>query len=190
MSRSDDLYQLPKNLPVPINDGACDHLLQMSIPNIWLISTANRKVCLTENLYRTVVYCYPRTGTPDKDPLPGWNLIPGARGCTPQSCGFRDHFKELQVLNTQVFGLSTQTTEEQKELVERIHLPFEILSDSELILTKALNLPTFELESITFIKRLTMIIFEGKIEKVFYPVFPPDQNAFEVIEWLSRNAQK
>lgn len=133
------------------------------------------------------MYCYPRTGRPDRDLPLGWNEIPGARGCTPQSCAFRDHYQELQALGAGVFGLSTQNTEYQQEAVERLHLPFGLLTDLELDFTRALRLPTFEIDSMTLIKRLTLIIFDGRIEKVFYPVFPPEQNAEEVIDWLSRN---
>ncbi len=185
MPRTDSLDELPKNLPVPVDDGACDHLVGMRLPLVPLLSTAGRIVNLAGLLGRTVVYCYPRTGQPDQDPPKGWNEIPGARGCTPQSCAFRDHYKQLKDLGTGIFGLSTQDTEYQQEAVERLHLPFELLSDSELKFARALRLPTFEVESMTLIKRLTLIIFDGRIEKFFYPVFPPDQNAQEVIGWLS-----
>ncbi len=187
--RKDDLYKLPEHIPIPVDDGACDHLLGMQIPSIALKSTANRYVNLAEiSKQRVVVYCYPRTGTPNEPPLNGldaWNAIPGARGCTPQSCAFRDHFNELQMLNALVFGLSTQTTEYQQELTQRLHLPFEILSDAGLAFAGALKLPTFEVKSEVLIKRLTLIIGDTKIIKVFYPVFPPDKNAEDVIEWLS-----
>ena len=117
----------------------------------------------------------------------GWNDIPGARGCTPESCGFRDHFKELQALGANVFGLSTQDTDYQREAAERLQLPFELLSDPELRFAKALRLPTFEVEAMTLIKRLTLILRGGRVEKVFYPVFPPDRHAEEVVAWLSQN---
>lgn len=188
----EDLKTLPKDLPVPVDDGAANHLSGMIIPSIALSSTANRSVNLAaiseERL--VVVYCYPRTGRPGAEPLTGyaaWNEIPGARGCTPQSCAFRDFYGELRNLGAGVFGLSTQTTEYQKELVEREHLPFEILSDAELRFTNALRLPTFEVEGVALLKRLTFIISERKIVKVFYPVFPPDKNAEEVIAWLEEN---
>ena len=158
----------------------------MQLPSVPLTSTAGRIVDLANLPGRTVVYCYPRTGRPDQEPPNGWNEIPGARGCTPQSCAFRDHYRELQALGAGVFGLSTQSTDYQREAVERLHLPFDLLSDSELVFTRALRLPTFQVESVTLIKRLTLIIVNGRIEKVFYPVFPPDKNAGEVIEWLSR----
>lgn len=185
------MYKLPKDLPVPIDDGTSDHLWGVHVPAISLRSTANQKVCLAElsQHQRTVVYCYPFTGRPRQELPKGWNEIPGARGCTPESCAFRDHYRELQALQTHVFGLSTQTTEYQQELVQRIHLPFELLSDSKFTLTKALKLPTFEVDFVIFIKRLTLVIFQGCIEKVFYPVFPPDNHADEVIDWLSQNPQ-
>lgn len=186
MARSDNIYELPKDLPVPIDDGACDHLGGMKLPSIALSSTAGRTVDLAALTGRTVIYCYPRTGRPDQEPPQGWNEIPGARGCTPQSCAFRDHYRELQSLGAQVFGLSAQETDYQREAVERLHLPFELLSDAELNFADAVGLPTFEVDSLTLIKRLTLIIRDGTIEKVFYPVFPPDENAEHVIGWLSR----
>lgn len=187
MTRKDNLYASLDDIPIPTDDGACDHLLGMSIPSVSLMSTAGRVVNLANTPGRTVVYCYPRTGRPNVDLPEGWNEIPGARGCTPQACAFRDHFKELQSLGAHVFGLSTQNSEYQQEAVERLQLPFELLSDSELTFTGELGLPTLEFESVVLIKRLTLIIFEGRIEKVFYPIFPPEKNAEEVIEWLSQN---
>lgn len=133
-----------------------------------------------------VVYCYPRTGKPDEDPPPGWNEIPGARGCTPQACAFRDHYRELEALGAQVFGLSAQSSEDQREAAGRLHLPYELLSDEELAFAAALRLPTFEAAGMRLIRRLTLIAREGVVEKVFYPVFPPDGNAGEVVEWLRR----
>ena len=188
----EDLKTLPKDLPVPVDDGAASHLLGMIVPSVLLPSTANRQVDLAavSEGRRVVVYCYPRTGRPGEEPLNGyaaWNLIPGARGCTPQSCAFRDSYGELQNLGAEVFGLSTQTTEYQQELVEREHLPFEVLSDSELRFTNALLLPVFEVEGTTLLKCLTFIASERKIIKVFYPVFPPDKNAEEIIAWLVGN---
>jgi peroxiredoxin len=186
MARQDNLYELPKDLPMPIDDGACNHLPGMQLPSVPLKSTTGRVVDLAKISGRTVVYCYPRTGRPDKDPPQGWNEIPGARGCTPQSCAFRDHYQELRVLGAEVFGLSTQDSNYQREAVERLHLPFPLLSDEKLIFTKALSLPTFEVEAMTLIKRLTFIIRNGLVEHVFYPVFPPDKNADEVIAWLRK----
>lgn len=187
MPRLDNLYELPKDLPVPIDDRACDHLTGMVVPSVPLPSTAGRLVDLSRIKGRTVLYCYPRTGQPDRDPPLGWNDLPGARGCTPQSCAFRDHYAELQGYGVQVFGLSTQDTDYQREAVERLHLPFELLSDERLAFANALRLPTFVVESMVLIKRLTLIICNGRIERVFYPVFPPDKNADEVINWLSQN---
>jgi peroxiredoxin len=133
----------------------------------------------------TVVYIYPRTGRPDQELPTRWNAIPGARGCTPQSCAFRDHYQELKELGvTELFGLSTQDTAYQQEAAERLHLPFELLSDEKLEFTQALRLPVFDVDGMKLIKRITLIVRDGKIEKVFYPVFPPDRNADEVIEWL------
>lgn len=186
MSRSDNLHELPSNLPVPVDDGACEHLTGLLLPPISLLSTSGSSVNLASLPGITVVYCYPRTGLPDQDPPDGWNLIPGARGCTPQACAFRDHFHDLlQAGVTQVFGLSTQTSAYQQEVVHRLHLPFALLSDEELAFTRALSLPTFEIVGMLLIKRLTFIIANGSIVKVFYPVFPPDQNAFEVVHWFS-----
>jgi peroxiredoxin len=182
------LTELPKNLPIPVDAGACDHLLGNSLPSIALSSIQDECVDLSAITSRVVVYCYPMTGQPGI-PLPdGWDAIPGARGCTLQSCAFRDHYQELNELGANVFGLSTQSPEYQREAKARLHLPFELLSDRELNLTNALKLPTFEVEGKHLIKRVTLIIEEGKIMKVFYPVFPPDRNADEVINWLRENA--
>jgi peroxiredoxin len=188
MPRSDDLYSLPAGLPVPVDDGACAHLVGMRVPSVALRSTTGRWVDLSSLDGRTVVYAYPRTGTPDHDPLPGWDQVPGARGCTPQSCAFRDHHAELAKLGARVFGLSTNPTEYQKEAAERLHLPFELLSDSEFALTPALRLPTFEIAGHTLLKRFTLIVKDGTIEHVMYPVFPPDRNADDVIAWLRTRA--
>ena len=150
-----------------------------------LISTAGEPVDLAALSGRTVVYCYPLTGRPDRELPRGWDGIPGARGCTPQSCAFRDRHEELRALGARVFGLSTQDTAYQREAVERLRLPYELLSDEELRFAGALGLPTFEVAGAILLKRLTMIIDEGRIEKVFYPVFPPDRNAQEVVAWIS-----
>jgi peroxiredoxin len=181
-------FPLPANLPRPTDDGAAGHLIGAAIPPISLRSTGSRKVDLGRlRAPRTVIYCYPMTGVPGK-PLPqGWDQIPGARGCTPQTCGFRDHYQDLKDLKAEVFGLSTQTTEYQQEMVNRLHLPFEVLSDSEFRLCDALRLPTFEVEGFRLVRRLTMIIRSSKIEHVFYPVFPPNESADEVIHWLETN---
>lgn len=185
MSRTDNLHALPDDLPVPIDDGACDHLPGLRLPDISLASTAGGVVDLASLPGLTVIYAYPRTGEPDKDPPPGWNAIPGARGCTPQSCAFRDHYQELRARGASaVFGLSTQTTDYQREAAERLHLPFALLSDADLTFAHALRLPTFAVAGMTLIKRLTLIVVDGRIEHVFYPVFPPDQDATNVLAWL------
>ncbi|MEW6491325.1 MAG: peroxiredoxin [Cyanobacteriota bacterium] len=183
-----NITELPKNLPVPSDDGGCDRLLGKLLPSLALSSTHGRSVDVSAISGRVVIYCYPMMGRPDL-PLPdGWDQIPGARGCTPQSCAFRDHYQELSRLGAQVFGLSTQSTAEQKEAAERLHLPFELLSDSDLCFAQALKLPRFDMEGKQLIKRVTLISEAGKIIKVFYPVFPPDKNANEVVSWLEKNA--
>ncbi|MBI3043041.1 MAG: peroxiredoxin [Betaproteobacteria bacterium] len=186
MARSENLYELPKDLLVPQDDGACAHLAGSRLPPLTLRSTAGRSVALASLAGRAVVYIYPRTGRPDQESPPGWNEIPGARGCTPQSRAFRDHFEELRRAGaTQVFRLSTQDTAYQREAEERLHLLFELLSDETLAFARALRLPTFDVDGMTLIKRLTLIAREGVIEKVFYPVFPPDRNAGDVLAWLA-----
>ena len=187
MPRSDDVYTLPSGLPIPEDDGACAHLLGMALPAISLPSTGGRSVDLSKLPGHSVVYCYPRTGAPGQPVPKNWDEIPGARGCTPESCAFRDHYQQLRNLKTQVFGLSTQTREYQQELVARLHLPFEVLSDADFAFTNALRLPTFEFDGVRLLKRLTLVLSDGKIEKVFYPVFPPDKHADEVIAWLGRH---
>jgi peroxiredoxin len=185
MARSDSLFTLPADLPVPVDDGAAGHLTGMALPSIPLPATDGATVDLAALDGLTVVYSYPRTGRPDQEVPASWNAIPGARGCTPQSCAFRDHHAELAALGARVFGFSTQTTEYQREVAERLHLPFALLSDADLRFTRALRLPTFEFEGETLTKRLTLVLRDGRIVKVFYPVFPPDKNAEDVIAWLS-----
>ena len=184
---------LPPNIPVPRDDGAAAHLTGMTLPDLALPATQNAQSAAQVNLSklkgRTVLYVYPRTGVPGVDLPPGWNDIPGARGCTPQSCSFRDHFGELQRLGVaHLFGLSTQDTAYQQEAATRLHLPFAILSDEKLALTKALNLPTFTTSGMTLLKRMALVIDDGVITKTFYPVFPPDKNAEEVVVWLAATA--
>jgi peroxiredoxin len=185
MGSQENIYEIPKGLPQPKDDGACDHLPGTRLPSVPLMSTAGDPVDLSTLKGTTVVYCYPLTGRPDQNLPPGWDDIPGARGCTPQSCAFRDHHAELKQLGARVFGLSTQDTPYQRETSGRLHLPFPLLSDEQLEFARALGLPTFEAESMTLIKRLTLIISEGEIKHVFYPVFPPGRNAEEVVGWLS-----
>jgi peroxiredoxin len=177
-------YELPNDLPVPEDDGAADHLPGMRLPPVSLAATSGEVVDLSTLAGRTVVYCYPMTGRPDRSLPTGWDEIPGARGCTPQSCSFRDHHAELRALGASVFGLSTQDTDYQSEAATRLHLPFALLSDADLAFARALGLPTFEVDGMVLLKRLTLVIDEGWIEKVFYPVFPPDRSAEEVVEWL------
>src|SRR4029078_12743319 len=170
-----NLNQLPANLPRPKDDGGARHLKGMALPDLELPSTRNRRVNLsTVSAPRIVIYAYPMTGRPDRQLPQGWDDIPGARGCTPETCGVRDHHKDLAKLHAEVFGVSTQSTEYQQEMVKRLEVPFEVLSDEHFALTKALGLPTFTLEGMTLLKRLTLIIRNGRIEQVFYPVFPPD----------------
>jgi len=180
-----DPLNLPPDLPVPRDDGGARHLAGMRAPDLALAATDGGSVNLSRLPGRTVVYVYPRTGRPGV-PLPdGWDAIPGARGCTPQSCGFRDHLRELEVLGVaRVFGLSTQDSEYQREAVERLHLPFPLLSDAGLGLQRALRLPSFQLDGMTLLKRLVLVVDDGTIVHVFYPVFPPDRSAEEVIAWL------
>jgi peroxiredoxin len=178
------LTELPEDLPIPIDDGAGDRLLGKFLPPIVLPSTQGNQIDVSVIPGDVVLYCYPMTGRPGI-PLPtGWDEIPGARGCTPQSCAFRDLHQELSELGAQVFGLSTQNTAYQREAVDRLHLPYQLLSDADLRFAKALDLPLFEVDRQQLLKRITLIVTAGKIFKVFYPVFPPDKNADEVISWL------
>ncbi|MBX6343058.1 MAG: peroxiredoxin [Thermomicrobiaceae bacterium] len=186
MSARDDYTHLPADLPVPEDDGACDHLPGLPLPRLALPSTGGEAVDLSCLLGRTVVYCYPRTGRPGEPSPTGWDAIPGARGCTPESCGFRDHYRELLAAGAAaVFGLSAQDTDYQREAAERLHLPFPLLSDAELRFARALRLPTFTVDGMTLIKRLTLVVRDGRVEHVFYPVFPPDRHAEEVLAWLT-----
>lgn len=175
-------------IPAPADDGAARHLPDMKVPSVDLPATDGSTVNLSLLRGRTVIYAYPRTGRPGVPNPEGWDLIPGARGCTPQSCAFRDHFAELQAAGADhIFGLSTQSPAYQHEVWERLHLPFAILSDDHLRLTKALRLPTFQTSGMTLLKRFTLIIKDGVVEYVFYPVFPPDKNASDVLNWLRSN---
>lgn len=179
-----DLTYLPPNLPEPVNDGACDHLSGMQMPDITLRSTAGTMVSLSNIPGWLVIYCYPMTG-PAHVPLPpGWDEIPGARGCTPQACSFRDHYQELQQLQSTVFGMSTQTATTQQTERERIHLPFHLLSDEQLLFSRALQLPMHYVEDLVLIKRVTLIFKDGYLQKYFYPVFPPDKNIDAVLAYL------
>jgi peroxiredoxin len=176
-------------IPAPEDDDAAGHLVGMTIPAVSLRATNDTAVTLSELKGRTVVFGYPRTGEPGKIGLvDNWDMIPGARGCTPQTCSFRDLFAELKAAGaTHVFGLSTQSNEYQTEMAGRLHLPFPVLSDEQLDLTHALDLPTMEVADLTMIRRMALIIDDAKITHVFYPVFPPDRNAGDVLAWLQAN---
>lgn len=190
--RTENLYVLPQDLPVPKDDGACNHLRGLMLPAIGLTATSGATVDLAKaGRPWLVVYCYPRTGRPDQAPPGGlaeWNALPGARGCTPQSCAYRDHHAELAALGATVYGLSAQDTDYQLEAVERLHLPFPLLSDASLRFARALRLPTFVFAGLELIKRLTLIARAGRIEEVFYPVFPPDADAERVMQWLTSHS--
>ncbi len=172
-------------IPGPTDDGGAGHLTGLAAAAVVLPGTDGLSVDLSTLEGRCVVYAFPMTARPDV-PLPdGWNMLPGARGCTPQSCAFRDHADELRQLGvSRLFGLSAQTTGYQREAVERLELPFPLLSDASLSFARAMRLPTFEVDGKTLLKRLTMIIDDGTISHVFYPVFPPDRNAQDVLDWL------
>ena len=173
-------------MPAPYDDGATNHLVGFKLPSVNLQATDGKVYDLSTLSGLSVIYAYPRTGRPGIENPDGWDLIPGARGCTPQSCSFRDHFAELKTLGIDhLFGLSTQSTDYQREAAERLHLPFPILSDEGLHLTNALNLPTFEACGMTLLKRFTLVIRSGIVEHIFYPVFPPDQSASDVVKWLA-----
>jgi peroxiredoxin len=180
--------KLPDNLPVPVDDGACAHLRRLGLPSIELPATDGSIVNFSKLSGRTVIFCYPKTGRPGQDPPPEWDAIPGARGCTPQNCAFRDEFQNLlQAGANQIYGVSAQSSKDQQEAAERLHLPYLLASDRELHFSHALNLPTFEFAGETLIKRLTMVIDNGVITHIFYPVFPPDKSAAETRQWLSQH---
>ena len=183
-----DLLKVPDNLPVPVDDGACDHLPGTRLPSMPLPATSGDAVNLGLLSGTVVVYFYPMTGRPDGAPMIGWNEIPGARGCTPQSCAFRDHHAELMRFAGGIYGVSAQPLEDQREAKNRLALPFELLNDSKFELANALRLPTFEYNGMRLIKRLTIVSVNGIIRKVFYPVFPPDLNAGEVVKWLKNES--
>ena len=180
--------ELPTNLPKPKQDGACDHLLNISIPNISLPTQDGNLLKLDrKDTFRLVIYCYPMTGHPDR-PLPeGWNITPGARGCTQQTCSFRDHYDQLIIQNALPIGLSTQSVEDLKEMSLRLHVPYDVVSDQQLLFASALNLPTFSIGDKKFIKRLTLMVEKSIIKHVFYPIFPPDIHIKEVLDWLKKN---
>lgn len=177
-------------IPSPADDGHADHLEGVSLPDVTLPATDKTKVTLSNLTGLAVIYVYPMTGRPDRAQPDGWDQIPGARGCTPQSCAFRDHFADLKQLGVKhLFGLSTQSQDYQREAAKRLHLPFPLLSDADRTLGKALELPGMDVAGEYLHKRLTMIAKDGVIAKVFYPVFPPDQDAAKVIDWLRSDAE-
>jgi len=178
------LTNLPSDLPIPKDDGAANHLTGLTLPDLTLSTTSGKNVNLASLKGYCVIYIYPMTGRPDVALPDNWEAIPGARGCTPQSCSFRDHYQELQDLATQVYGLSTQYSDYQNEAKSRLHLPFQLLSDTGLALKETMSLPTMTVEGMELYKRLTLITFDSKIKKVFYPVFPPDKNIDDVLAWL------
>jgi peroxiredoxin len=182
-----DPYALPEGLPVPEDDGAADHLTGASVPALALESSRGIVDLAELCIERCVLYVYPRTGKPGVPSLPGWDEFPGARGCTPQSCAFRDHADELRALGARVAGMSAQTLEDQIEFAERNHIAYPVIADPVLRARDALGLPTFELAGHALYKRLAFIAESGGIVKVFYPVFPPDRNATDVVDWLRRN---
>lgn len=172
-------------IPIPPDDGAADHLVGMTLPDICLGATNGAAIRLSILNGLTVIYAYPMTGRPDRALPDGWDQIPGARGCTPQSCAFRDHASDLSKLGVHtIYGLSTQPSDYQREVKERLHLPFDMLSDANLELANFLNLPRMDVDGQILLRRLTMIVENGRIEKVFYPVFPPDRNAHDVMDYL------
>jgi peroxiredoxin len=189
---TDSPYHLPADLPVPVDDGAARHLAGAALPSVALPSSSGGLVRLDDAAVSlAVVYCYPRTGRPEAVALGGtasWNAIPGARGCTPQSCAYRDHHRELRQLGAVVYGLSTQPTDYQREAVSRLRLPFQLLSDAEGEFAASLRLPWFEVEGARLLKRLTLIIRQGRIAHCIYPVFPPDRDAETVIAWIRGHA--
>lgn len=178
------LTQLPDNLPAPEDDGACRHLIGQRLPDLPLLATSGSSIILSQRPGLTVVYAYPLTGHPGMELPPGWLTIPGAPGCTLECCGFRDDHAQISQLDAEVFGLSTQSTDFQREARERLHLPFDLLSDKSLAFANALSLPTFTPDSSRFLKRLTLICHGGIIEHVFYPVFPPDTHSAEVVSYI------
>jgi peroxiredoxin len=178
---------LPEGLPVPVDDGAADHLPGMPMPDVALPSSMGDVALAALAAERLVLYVYPETGPPDKPIRPGWDELPGARGCTPQSCGFRDHAAELAAFGARVAGVSSQSLAEQHEFAARTKMPFPIISDDRFALAATLSLPTFEFDGARFYKRLALIAENGAIAKAFYPVFPPDRNAADVLDWLSRH---
>jgi len=186
MSLNNSFLSLPDNLPVPKDDGAANHLTGLFIPSIHLKSTNGKTIDISTLTGLNVIFCYPMTGVPNIPLPPGWDDIPGARGCTPQACSYRDAYPKLKKYVNNIFGLSTQSSEYQKELKDRLELPYEILSDVNLEFQKSLNLPTFEVLGNKLLKRLTLLVHNGRIENVHYPVFPSNQDIVWVMEKIGR----
>lgn len=186
-SPPDVIFSIPANLPIPSYDGACEHLQNMLMPDVSLWSTDDQKINLSRLSGWNVIFCYPMTGRPGVAIPEGWVQIPGAAGCTPQACSYRDNHTELKLNGVGVYGISTQTSEAQKESSNRLGLPYPLLSDADYSFSSALKLPLLEVGNFKLIKRLTFILKDGLIKKCFYPVFPPDKNVVEVITWLSEN---
>jgi len=183
-----NLSELPKDLPIPENDGACDHLYNSIIPTIELPNQDGNLLQLNRtDTFSLIIYCYPMTGHPDRELPENWNSIPGARGCTPETCSFRDNYDNFNALNSIPIGITTQSEEDIKEMTTRLRVPFDVLSDQYLLFTKLMKLPTFTINNKTFIKRLTLIVQKSFIKHVFYPIFPPDLHVKEVIQWLKNN---
>ncbi|HET6983647.1 MAG TPA: peroxiredoxin [Myxococcaceae bacterium] len=181
-----DLTSIPEGLPVPVDDGRARHLTGLAVPSVPLQATTGERIDLSTVPGRAVVFAYPRTGQPGQPPLvPDWDLIPGARGCTPETCAFRDLAADFGKLGIRVFGLSTQEPAYQRELAERLHLPFPVLSDASRALTDALRLPTLSIGGFVLLARLSWLQRDGRIERVWYPVFPPDRHASEVLASLT-----
>ncbi len=183
------IYQLPRDLPIPVDDGACDHLLGAAAPALVLESSRGPVGFEEWSRELAVLYVYPRTGHPGQPSPAGWDATPGARGCTPQSCAFRDHADELADLGARAAGLSTQALAEQIESAQREHMPFPVIADPDLHLAAALGLPTFEFGGSTLYRRVTLVFEAGRVLKAFYPVFPPDRNAAEAIDWLKERSE-
>ncbi len=179
---------LPPNLHIPENDGACNHLINSLIPNISLLNQDSNFLKLNRNdTFKLIIYCFPMTGNPKK-PLPKkWNSIPGAKGCTLQTCSFRDEYDELIKLNAIPVGISTQNISDIKEMTLRLKIPYDVLSDFDLKFANCIGLPTFTINKKTYLKRVTLIIEQSKIVNVFYPIFPPQNNVYNVIDWLRKN---
>lgn len=183
----DVLRSIPADLPIPIDDGACEHLENMQMPNVSLSSTDDQQINLSSLSGWNVIFCYPMTGRPGFAIPEGWVQVPGAAGCTPQACSYRDNHTELKRNGIGVYGISTQTSEAQKEAADRLRLPYPLLSDADHSFSSALKLPLLEAGGLKLIRRLTLILKDGVIKKCFYPVFPPDKNVVEVMSWLSEN---